>query len=407
MTNSYMKSEKSDDSAVALPGLTLENVRVVYEKNEVVRGLNLVVNEGEFVVLLGASGSGKTTTLKAVAGFVPIDSGKIVALDRRLDILPVEHRNVGVVFQDYALFPHMTVRKNIEFGLRIRRTSSGERKRRVDEMIDLVGLGKLADSKPSILSGGQKQRVALARALVYTPSVLLMDEPLAALDRKLRGGLQDEIRRIVREAGTTTLYVTHDQEEAFNLADRVAILQHGSLTQVASPSELYDNPSSLYTAWFVGDANAIRIHVESIDGGTVTGKWVGKHGSVMCHLSAKRGEGVLNSGVEAVGIIRPESVIVHHLDETDQSQLRRAGTTNISENEGFLGMTTAGTLVDVRVVGSEIRYELDVAGERLTSRKLRMVGASHGQPGDRVEIVIQQSAILALPDDRGEFGARV
>lgn len=385
-----------------MSGLTLENVSIVYDERRVVSGLNLQVEEGEFVVLLGASGSGKTSILRAVAGFLPLASGSIFSLGRPLDELPVDRRNVGVVFQDYALFPHMSVRKNIEFGLRIRRIPNEERRKRVDRMLELVALSEFSEVKPGVLSGGQKQRVALGRALVYAPSVLLMDEPLAALDRKLRSGLQEEIRKIVREAGITTLYVTHDQEEAFNLADRVAILQNGRLTQVATPSELYDRPSSFYTARFVGDTNAIKIKIEVSGGGVVTGKWIGRSGRVVGSIDATSGDAHLSPGTCALGVVRPENIMVLNpmSSEEDEQQVTSDKRSTIQNwNIGFDG---GATIKDARAIGAEMRYELDIDGEFLIARQLRTTGSVSWTVGDRVHIRINQDAILALVDEADE-----
>lgn len=380
-------------------GLLLENVSVAYGRAEVVSGLDLAVSEGEFVVLLGASGSGKTTALRAIAGFIEIAGGRIVASGRRLDNLPVDKRNVGVVFQDYALFPHMTVRQNVEFGLKVKKVERGDINRRVDEMLELVDLARYSNAKPNALSGGQKQRVALARALVYTPSVLLMDEPLSALDRKLRGGLQEEIRRIVRRAGITTVYVTHDQEEAFSLADRVAILRNGKLTQVATPIELYDNPSNLYNAWFVGDANTFSMRVESLDGGTAIGTWITKGNEEISRVLARMGTGVLVPGKIAKGIVRPENVTV-------KAAQSNSGERRIATGDGAnIGIKIAGIIEDVRAVGSETRYEINVRGDLLKARMMRTDGSFMGSPGDPVEIEIPRDKMLVLPDDEQPAGS--
>lgn len=380
-------------------GLLLENVSVAYGRTEVVSGLDLAVREGEFVVLLGASGSGKTTALRAIAGFIEIVGGRIVASGRRIDNLPVDKRNIGVVFQDYALFPHMTVRQNVEFGLKVKKVERGDINRRVDEMLELVDLARFSNAKPNALSGGQKQRVALARALVYTPSVLLMDEPLSALDRKLRGGLQEEIRRIVRRAGITTVYVTHDQEEAFSLADRVAILRNGKLTQVATPIELYDNPSNLYNAWFVGDANTFSMRVESLDGETATGTWITKDNEEISRVLTRMGTGSLVPGELAKGIVRPENVTVKPVQAN--SGERQIATWD----SAGIGIKIAGIVEDVRAVGSETRYEINVRGDLLKARMMRTDGSFMGSPGDPVEIEIPRDKMLVLPDDEQPAGS--
>jgi putative spermidine/putrescine transport system ATP-binding protein len=209
------------------------------------------------VTLLGPSGSGKTTTLMMIAGFEEPTSGEIRLGGRDVTGVPAYHRNIGVVFQSYALFPHMTARRNVEFPLRMRQRPAAEIATRVDRVLDLVGLRAVASHHPRQLSGGQQQRVALARALVYEPDVLLLDEPLGALDKNLREQMQVEITRIHREVGITTVYVTHDQTEAMTMSDRVVVMNRGRIEQAAPPLEIYDRPATRFVAEFVGDSNVI------------------------------------------------------------------------------------------------------------------------------------------------------
>ena len=218
-------------------------------------GVSLEIEDGEFFALLGPSGSGKTTLLRAVAGFVTPDRGEVRIAGERMDRVPVAKRNIGMVFQHYALFPHMNVFDNVAFGLSVRRLDRGETARRVASALDMVELQGLDERRPSELSGGQQQRVAIARALVTEPRVLLLDEPLGALDRRLRQQMQVELRRIQREVGITTLFVTHDQEEALTLSDRIALLDNGALVQVGAPSDVYERPRNRFAASFLGDAN--------------------------------------------------------------------------------------------------------------------------------------------------------
>lgn len=220
-----------------------------------VHRLSLDIREGELVTLLGPSGCGKTTTLRLLAGFLTPDQGSIHFADRDVTFLPPEHRNVGIVFQNYALFPHMTVAQNVAFGLEVRGLPGSEVRARVGEILERVQLRGLETRYPHQLSGGQQQRVALARALVINPQVLLLDEPLANLDAKLREEVRFYIRRLQRELGITTLYVTHDQAEAMVLADRIALLRDGVLQQVASPEEVYRRPRTRWVAEFVGSCN--------------------------------------------------------------------------------------------------------------------------------------------------------
>ncbi|WP_374444856.1 ABC transporter ATP-binding protein [Stella sp.] len=217
--------------------------------------IELAIGEGELVAVIGPSGSGKTTMLKLLAGFVRPDRGRIAIGGRDMTALPAEGRDLGVVFQSYALFPHMTALENVAYPLKVRGLGRSERRRRAAEMLARVGLAERAGHHPAALSGGQQQRVALARALVFRPHGLLLDEPLSALDPGLRAGMRDEIRRIQREAAIATLLVTHDQEEALSIADRVCVMRAGRLVQVASPRELYDRPADAEIAAFVGQSN--------------------------------------------------------------------------------------------------------------------------------------------------------
>lgn len=233
--------------------------------------LDLIVNDGEFLTLLGPSGCGKSTTLRLIAGFVEPTAGEIFIADEDVTGLPPQKRSIGMVFQDYALFPHLTIADNIGFGLRERGVAKKERSARVAELLALVRLEDLGTRYPGQLSGGQQQRVALARALAYPPRVLLMDEPLGALDLKLRETMQEEIKRIQRELRVTTVYVTHDQAEAIYLSDRIAVMNGGRIEQIGNPQEIYRSPVSRFTADFIGKINFLEALVMSArsDGATV------------------------------------------------------------------------------------------------------------------------------------------
>ncbi|MEV7623645.1 ABC transporter ATP-binding protein [Actinoplanes sp. NPDC089786] len=217
--------------------------------------VSLTIEPGEFMTLLGPSGSGKTTTLNLIAGFETLTAGTIAFDGRDVGALPPHKRNLGMLFQNYALFPHMTVAQNVAYPLRERRLAKAEITRKVASVLELVQLTGRDDHYPAQLSGGQQQRVALARAIVFGPTALLLDEPLGALDRNLRGTLQAEIHRIHSEVGTTFVFVTHDQEEAMNLSDRIALFNNGRIEQIGTPEDLYQNPSTLFTARFLGDSN--------------------------------------------------------------------------------------------------------------------------------------------------------
>jgi ABC-type Fe3+/spermidine/putrescine transport system ATPase subunit len=221
-------------------------------------GVDLTVEEGEFLTILGPSGSGKTTLLKSVAGFEVPDAGTVRIGDRDVTMAPARERDVGMVFQNYALFPHMTVTQNLAFPLEMRRTPKPEIERRVAEALALVELGNHATRLPRQLSGGQQQRVALARAIIFNPSLLLLDEPFGALDRKLRESLQLEMRRLQKRLRLTTLFITHDQEEALIMSDRIAVMDQGRIQQLGTPSEVYDFPVSRFVANFIGESNLLE-----------------------------------------------------------------------------------------------------------------------------------------------------
>jgi spermidine/putrescine ABC transporter ATP-binding subunit len=252
---------------MAKPVLELTGVRKRFDSVLAVDDLDLSLRAGEFLTLLGPSGSGKTTTLMMVAGLQRPDAGAISLNGASVANLPPYRRDIGMVFQNYALFPHMTVRRNVAFPLEMRRLGTGEIVRMVDEALALVRLPGHGERLPRQLSGGQQQRVALARALVYRPALLLMDEPLGALDRKLREQLQLEIKRVHRERDISVLYVTHDQDEALTMSDRVAVFNHGRIEQIGTPEELYDRPATRFVAGFIGDTNFLDGRAVGVAGG--------------------------------------------------------------------------------------------------------------------------------------------
>jgi ABC-type Fe3+/spermidine/putrescine transport system ATPase subunit len=255
-------ASRASEAAVGGRGIELRGVSKRYGNNVALSALDLEIRDGEFFCLLGPSGCGKTTTLNLIGGFVGPTEGTIWLRGRRIDTLPPHRRPVNTVFQSYALFPHMSVRGNVGFGLKMDRVKRQETTRRVDEALALVGLEEYGDRTPAQLSGGQQQRVAVARALVKRPAVLLLDEPLGALDLKLRQRLQVELSQIHREVGTTFVYVTHDQEEAMSMADRIAVMNLGVLEQLGTPFEIYRRPASRFVADFIGDANFLDVTVD-------------------------------------------------------------------------------------------------------------------------------------------------
>ncbi len=251
--------------------LRFTNVKKTYDqKNLVVKDFNLEVAKGEFITLLGPSGSGKTTCLMMLAGFEDVTSGEILINGRSVTSIAPYARNIGMVFQQYALFPHMTIRENLAYPLKIRKQSKDEIRSKVDEYLALVELQDFGGRYPGQLSGGQRQRVALARALIFAPDIVLMDEPLGALDKKLREQMQFEIKRLHEQLGFTVIYVTHDQTEALTMSDRIAVFNNGIVQQCAPPHVLYERPANLFVADFIGESNKLKGVIEAVNGDEVS-----------------------------------------------------------------------------------------------------------------------------------------
>ena len=255
------------------PLLEIRSLAKRFAANEVLKTISLNIAPGEFITLLGESGSGKTTMLRLIAGFEQPTSGEIWMNGERLDTLPPYKRRVNTVFQQYALFPHLNVRDNVAYGLRVTNAPANEIDSRVSDALRMVKMDSFATARPATLSGGQQQRVALARALVNRPLLLLLDEPLSALDANLRKQMQSELKSLQREVGITFLFVTHDQDEAMALSDRIALLRNGALEQIASPREIYSRPATAYTAQFIGQTNLLRAEVRSGNASCGSLKW--------------------------------------------------------------------------------------------------------------------------------------
>ena len=365
------------------PLLELDRVSKNFSGVTAVDDVSLSVAEGEFVTFLGPSGSGKTTTLMMIAGFLKLSSGQMKLGGKPLDPLPPYNRNIGMVFQHYALFPHMTVERNIAFPLEMRKILKSEVKKKVNEILCLVGLPEHGTRYPKQLSGGQQQRVALARAMVFKPQILLMDEPLGALDKKLREQMQIEIIRLHRDFGITILYVTHDQEEALIMSERIAVFNNGRIEQVDSPSELYENPRSRFVADFVGETNLLKGRVISMESGIANVK--GKDNGV---LSGRVGDD-LSIGEPVMVAIRPERLQVFPKDQASARQ----------------GSNMAGVISEVVYLGRSHKYiaKLD-NGEELTAL---VQAASQGPDkvgiGCRVVFFWQPSDAKVFKDNREEL----
>lgn len=280
------------------PLVSLRNLNRHYGDFAAVDNISLDIKDGEFLTFLGSSGSGKSTTLSMLAGFETPSSGEILVNGQSLINVPPHKRDIGMVFQRYSLFPHLSVRDNIAFPLAIRKLAAAERERRVDAMLKLVQLEQFAHRRPSQLSGGQQQRVAIARALVYEPRILLMDEPLGALDKKLREDLQDELRQLHRRLGITIVYVTHDQEEAMRLSQRIAIFSHGKIVGLGSGYDLYQNPPNAFVASFLGNSNFLKLKAQGNAVATFEGQ----------PLSIRLTAG-LQTGQDVLLMVRPEKAL--------------------------------------------------------------------------------------------------
>ncbi|HET9083854.1 MAG TPA: ABC transporter ATP-binding protein [Candidatus Limnocylindrales bacterium] len=362
------------------PALVLRSLTKHFGTAVAVDGIDLDVRPGEFLTLLGPSGSGKTTTLRMVAGFMAPTSGSIEIDGSDMTRVPPHRRDVGMVFQNYALFPHMTAAENVAFPLRMRRRPGAEIKKRVAEALDLVKLGSFGDRYPRQLSGGQQQRIALARAVVFEPRLLLMDEPLGALDRKLRESLQLEIIRVSRELGATVLYVTHDQEEALVMSDRIAIFSMGRIEQLGSGADLYDRPASLFVADFIGESNILRGRYE-VDGGA--GGWMTHDDARWRVGAASASRSDVASGAAAALVVRPERMRV------------------LTDGAAADGLNTADATVDeVLYLGPDLKYQLELPwGQRISIREPREVGARELERGDRVRVgwKVEDGLLVADP----------
>jgi putative spermidine/putrescine transport system ATP-binding protein len=359
-----------DDAARTAVEVRMEGLSRHYGPVVALDRLDLTLQPGELVVLLGPSGCGKTTTLRLLAGLEDADTGQVFVGGKDITRLPASKRDMGMVFQAYSLFPHMTVRQNVAFGLRLRRVGAARRDQRAMEMLDLVSLSTQADRYPHQLSGGQQQRVALARALAIQPQVLLLDEPLSALDAKVRAQLRDEIRRIQLEVGITTLFVTHDQEEALAIADRVGVMREGHIEQLASPTEVYSRPATPFVAQFVGLTNRLAGEVRSGQL-TVRGRTL--------PLVEETPDG------QVVALVRPEAVTLASHDAPESGPL-------------------VGTVIAVTFLGATSRVTVDL-GDATILAQLSTADATALPAGSRVALTIRPDPVLV--SDRSESAVSV
>ncbi|MGF6668747.1 ABC transporter ATP-binding protein [Pseudomonas monsensis] len=332
------------------PLVSLRNLNKHYGDFAAVDNISLDIKDGEFLTFLGSSGSGKSTTLSMLAGFETPSSGEILVNGQSLVNVPPHKRDIGMVFQRYSLFPHLSVRDNIAFPLAIRKLAAAERDKRVDAMLKLVQLEQFAHRRPSQLSGGQQQRVAIARALVYEPRILLMDEPLGALDKKLREDLQDELRQLHRRLGITIVYVTHDQEEAMRLSQRIAIFSHGKIVGLGSGYDLYQNPPNAFVASFLGNSNFLKLKAQ----GNAAASFEGQS------LSIRLTTG-LHTDQDVLLMVRPEKALALSVQQASDEPLP-AGWNEVSAKVVevlFLGesqtcsvVTSGGTSMTVKALSA-------------------------------------------------------
>jgi putative spermidine/putrescine transport system ATP-binding protein len=332
------------------PAIRLSGLRKSFGPVTAVDGIDLAIADGEFFAMLGPSGSGKTTVLRMIAGFEQPTAGTVELAGADVTRAAPFQRDVTTVFQDYALFPHLTVRQNVEYGLAVRRKGRTERRERATAALESVRMGAFADRRPTQLSGGQRQRVALARALVVEPRVLLLDEPLGALDLKLRQQMQVELKQLQRHAGITFLLVTHDQEEALTMSDRIAVFDHGRIAQVGTPADIYEHPQTEFVAGFVGTSTVLR--------GTAAASLLGRDGTFM---------------------VRPERVRLSAVPDAAAGDERHR----------------TGTVAEVVYLGATTRFLIDLeTGERITATEPNAGGVR--QRGDRVQITIRPDDVVPL-----------
>jgi putative spermidine/putrescine transport system ATP-binding protein len=350
--------------------LDISGVRKTYGTNPVVREFDLAVERGEFVSFLGPSGCGKTTTLRMVAGFEHPTVGTIKIGGKDVTNLPPNQRNIGMVFQAYALFPNMTVADNIGFGLKVAKKPSAEIGPRVKEMLELIKLPHLADRYPYQLSGGQQQRVALARAIANKPQVLLLDEPLSALDAKIRVSLREEIRSLQKALGITTIFVTHDQEEALSMSDRVVVMSEGRMEQVGNPFEIYNYPKTRFVAGFVGTLNTLKAQVLDPSSGRLSID--GQEAVTTRPLNGSA------AGTERTVALRPEAVALGE---------RTEGRNSLS-----------GTIDEVGFLGSVVRIKVRLGENAVSLDTFNSSSVSPPKRGDTASIVFAREDLLVLED---------
>ena len=348
------------------------DVNVAYGPFIAVRNFSLAIPKGSFITLLGPSGCGKTTILRSIAGLVDISRGQILIGGRRVDDVPIHARNIGLVFQSYALFPHKTVFDNVAFGLKYRNVPKAEIVRRVGKALEMVRLPGSEKKLPSQLSGGQQQRIALARAIVFEPEVLLLDEPLSALDANMREEMRVEIKKIQKETGITAIFVTHDQEEALSMSDRIVVMNAGAIEQIGSPEEVYEGPQTAFVADFLGKANLLPGVVSAVEGNTAA---ILLSAGQSVRVGAPR---PLTSGERISVVLRPQ-------------KLSLAGTA---------ANTLKGKVISTSYLGGNVVYEIDI-GEKAIIRANTLIAGRLMRPGEDIAIGFDPAGCILL-DENGQ-----
>jgi iron(III) transport system ATP-binding protein len=364
------------DLGTAVPGrLSLRRLRKVYgdDKRAVpaVRDIDLDINAGEFLTLLGPSGCGKTTTLRMIAGFETPTAGELRLDDDVITKVAPNHRPMAMVFQSYALFPHLTVFENVAYGLKLKKLPSARVREEVETALTSMNLGTYADRAPHQLSGGQQQRVALARALVMRPKVLLFDEPLSNLDAKLRVQMRGEIRRLQRRLGITTIFVTHDQDEAMTMSDRIVVMNTGVIEQVDTPEEIYRHPASVFVADFIGRANFLDVEVQSLAGGRAEVSALGREWTVPAHPG-------VDPDTHPTLLVRPESV--------------RIGPTDATAVGGSVGRTLSSMFY-----GEAIEYEIETEAGNLVASVADPHADQTFEPGQLLDVGFEEGRAWLMP----------
>ncbi|MER8607438.1 ABC transporter ATP-binding protein [Mesorhizobium sp. M1233] len=362
-------------AGVERPAIEFRDIEISYGQFVAVRDFSLAISKGSFVTLLGPSGCGKTTILRSIAGLVDISGGQIMIDGRRVDDVPIYKRNIGLVFQSYALFPHKSVFDNVAFGLKYHDVPKADIARKVGKALEMVRLPGSERKLPSQLSGGQQQRIALARAIVFEPEVLLLDEPLSALDANMREEMRVEIKKIQKETGITAIFVTHDQEEALSMSDRIVVMNAGSMEQIGTPEEVYETPDTAFVADFIGKANMLTGTVSKSDGSTAA--VILAAGQTVKVVSPKP----LSPGAAVTVVVRPQK---------------------LSLGSGAMASQLSGRVVSTSYLGGSVTYDIDIGGEGPV-RANTQINGQVVREGETINIGFDPAGCVLLDEKGGRI----